>query len=195
MRETGSEEACSLSTLSMGGSFQPALITDDKLGSPRLSFSQTLHRFLSPAFPLAQKKAGMCFYFSRRFIFFKQTERCFGAERFSPYPASCVTSFLITVSVLRRLNGSHFDGDKALPGAGSRELDEEEGEELVAEEEEAERGESARKPNDEGASSNLDHDVINDDMDFEGADDLELNSKSSPRRYASKTFTSSEIKP
>ncbi|XP_056612359.1 MDS1 and EVI1 complex locus protein EVI1-A isoform X5 [Triplophysa dalaica] len=81
------------------------------------------------------------------------------------------------------LNGSHFDGDKALPGSGSRDLDEEEGEELGAEEEEAERSESARKPSDEGVTSNLDHDIINDDMDFEGADDLELNSKSSPQRF------------
>lgn len=102
---------------------------------------------------------------------------------------SCVTSFRTTVSNLRRLNGNHFDGDKALPGPGSRDLDEEEGEELGAEEEEAERSESARKPSDEGVTSNLDPDIINDDMDFEGADDLELNSKSSPQRYLCKKRT------
>ncbi|XP_051965968.1 MDS1 and EVI1 complex locus protein EVI1-A-like isoform X12 [Xyrauchen texanus] len=81
------------------------------------------------------------------------------------------------------LNGSHFDGDKALPGQGSRDLDEEEGEELEGEEEEAEHGDSVRKPSDEGVTSNLDHDIINDDIDFEGPDDLEMNSKSSPRRF------------
>ncbi|XP_051535679.1 MDS1 and EVI1 complex locus protein EVI1-A-like isoform X11 [Myxocyprinus asiaticus] len=81
------------------------------------------------------------------------------------------------------LNGSHFDGDKALPGQGSRDLDEEEGEELEGEEEEAEHGDSVRKPSDEGVTSNLDHDIIHDDIDFEGPDDLEMNSKSSPRRF------------
>uniref|UniRef100_A0A672KL51 MDS1 and EVI1 complex locus n=1 Tax=Sinocyclocheilus grahami TaxID=75366 RepID=A0A672KL51_SINGR len=80
------------------------------------------------------------------------------------------------------LNGSHFDGDKALPGKGSRDLDEEEGEELGAEEEEAEHSDSARKPSEDGVPSSLDHD-INDDIDFEGPDDLEMNSKSSPQRY------------
>uniref|UniRef100_A0A8C1YBB7 MDS1 and EVI1 complex locus n=1 Tax=Cyprinus carpio TaxID=7962 RepID=A0A8C1YBB7_CYPCA len=80
------------------------------------------------------------------------------------------------------LNGSHFDGDKGLPGKGSRDLDEEEGEELGAEEEEAEHSDSARKPSEDGVPSSLDHD-INDDIDFEGPDDLEMNSKSSPQRY------------
>ncbi|XP_042595810.1 MDS1 and EVI1 complex locus protein EVI1-A isoform X4 [Cyprinus carpio] len=80
------------------------------------------------------------------------------------------------------LNGSHFDGDKALPGKGSRDLDEEEGEELGAEEEEAEHSDSARKPSEDGVPSSLDHD-INDDIDFEGPDDLEMNSKSSPQRF------------
>uniref|UniRef100_A0A673KLE0 MDS1 and EVI1 complex locus protein EVI1-like n=1 Tax=Sinocyclocheilus rhinocerous TaxID=307959 RepID=A0A673KLE0_9TELE len=79
------------------------------------------------------------------------------------------------------LNGSHFDGDKALPGQGSRDLDEEEGEELGAEEE-VEHSDSARKPSEDGVPSSLDHD-INDDIDFEGPDDLEMNSKSSPQRY------------
>lgn len=88
------------------------------------------------------------------------------------------------LSVLCRLNGSHFDGDKALPGQGSRDLDEE-GEELGAEEEEAEHSDSARKPSEDGVPSSLDHD-INDDIDFEGPDDLEMNSKSSPRRYVDK---------
>uniref|UniRef100_A0A8C1Y9Q9 MDS1 and EVI1 complex locus n=1 Tax=Cyprinus carpio TaxID=7962 RepID=A0A8C1Y9Q9_CYPCA len=83
------------------------------------------------------------------------------------------------------LNGSHFDGDKGLPGKGSRDLDEEEGEELGAEEEEAEHSDSARKPSEDGVPSSLDHD-INDDIDFEGPDDLEMNSKSSPQRYADK---------
>ncbi|KAL0174826.1 hypothetical protein M9458_030794, partial [Cirrhinus mrigala] len=86
------------------------------------------------------------------------------------------------LSVLHRLNGSHFDGDKALPGQGSRDLDEEEGEELGAEEEEVEHSDSARKPSEDGVPSSLDHD-INDDIDFEGPDDLEMNSKSSPRRF------------
>lgn len=90
------------------------------------------------------------------------------------------------LSVLRRLNGSHFNGDKTLPGQGSRDLDEEEGEELGAEEEEAEHSDSVRKPSEDGVPSSLDHDIINDDMDFEGPDDLEMNSKSSPRRYAYK---------
>ncbi|XP_055053045.2 MDS1 and EVI1 complex locus protein EVI1-A isoform X4 [Misgurnus anguillicaudatus] len=77
------------------------------------------------------------------------------------------------------LNGSHFDEDKPLPGPGSREMDEEEGEELGGEEEEGERHDGPRKPTDEGVPN----DIINDDMDFEGPDDLELNSKSSPRRF------------
>ncbi|KTF88590.1 hypothetical protein cypCar_00008732, partial [Cyprinus carpio] len=81
-----------------------------------------------------------------------------------------------------RMNGSHFDGDKALPGQGSRDLDEEEGEELGAEEEEVEHSDSARKPSEDGVPSSLDHD-INDDIDFEGPDDLEMNSKSSPQRF------------
>lgn len=90
------------------------------------------------------------------------------------------------LSVLHRLNGGHFDGDKTLPGQGSRDLDEEEGEELGAEEEEAEHSDSARKPSEDGVPSSLDHDIVNDDIDFEGPDDLEMNSKSSPRRYANK---------
>ncbi|XP_051963374.1 MDS1 and EVI1 complex locus protein EVI1-A-like isoform X4 [Xyrauchen texanus] len=81
------------------------------------------------------------------------------------------------------LNGSHFDGDKALPGQGSQDLDEEEGEELGGEEEEAEHSDSVKKPSDEGVSSSLDHDIINNDIDFEGPDDLEINSKSSPQRF------------
>lgn len=81
------------------------------------------------------------------------------------------------------LNGSHFDGDKALSGQGSRDLDEEEGEELGAEEEEAEHNDGARKAGDDGVPSNLDQDIINDDMDFEGQEDLEMNSKSSPQRF------------
>ncbi len=94
-------------------------------------------------------------------------------------------SLHMILSVLCRLNGSHFDGDKALPGQGSRDLDEEEGEELGAEEEEAEHSDSARKPSEDGMPNSLDHD-INDDIDFEGPDDLEMKSKSSPHRYADK---------
>lgn len=98
---------------------------------------------------------------------------------------ACITSLQTILSVLHRLNGSHFDADKALPGQGSRDLDEEEGEELGAEEEEAENSDCARKPCEDGVPSSLDHDIINDDIDFEGPDDLE-NSKSSPQRFAYK---------
>lgn len=101
---------------------------------------------------------------------------------------ACITSLQTILSVLHRLNGSHFDADKALPGQGSHDLDEEEGEELGAEEEEAENSDCARKPSEDGVPSSLDHDIINDDIDFEGPDDLE-NSKSSPQRYAYKKNT------
>ncbi|TRY89674.1 hypothetical protein DNTS_011614 [Danionella cerebrum] len=79
------------------------------------------------------------------------------------------------------LNGGHFNGEKAL--SGPHNLKEEEGEEPGAEEEEVEHSNSVRKPSEDSMPRNLDHDIINDDMDFEGADDLEMNSKSSPHRF------------
>ena len=72
---------------------------------------------------------------------------------------------------------------------GSRDLEDEEGEELGADEEEAEAEEepmsdSLLKP-DAGPllSGSLDDDVMQGDMDYDQSADLELdNSKSSPRR-------------
>ena len=86
--------------------------------------------------------------------------------------------------VLRRINGAHFEEDKGLiPNQESRDLEEEEGEELGAEEEEGEQSNVTGKPVDDELPSNLvDDDAIRDEMDFDGPNDLELNCKTSPRR-------------
>ncbi|XP_031429021.1 MDS1 and EVI1 complex locus protein EVI1-A isoform X2 [Clupea harengus] len=82
------------------------------------------------------------------------------------------------------INGAHFEEDKGLiPNQESRDLEEEEGEELGAEEEEGEQSNVTGKPVDDELPSNLvDDDAIRDEMDFDGPNDLELNCKTSPRR-------------
>ncbi|XP_036392273.1 histone-lysine N-methyltransferase MECOM isoform X3 [Megalops cyprinoides] len=81
------------------------------------------------------------------------------------------------------LNGSQLEEEKVLMPNQSQDLDEEEGEELGIDEEEAEHRDTLGKHGDEPLPGNLDNDIIQDDIDFEGPDDLELNCKASPRRY------------
>ncbi|KAJ8397279.1 hypothetical protein AAFF_G00441130 [Aldrovandia affinis] len=81
------------------------------------------------------------------------------------------------------LNGSQVEEEKVLMPNQSRELEEEEGEEPGVEEEEAEHRDTLGNHGDEPLPGSLDNDIINDDIDFEGPDDSELNCKASPRRY------------
>ncbi|XP_036817524.1 histone-lysine N-methyltransferase MECOM isoform X13 [Oncorhynchus mykiss] len=85
------------------------------------------------------------------------------------------------------LNGGPFEEEKPLMAShGSHDLEEGEGEELAAEEEEEEEGEqsdsAAGKPRDEAPPSNLDDDIIHNEIEFDGPSDLDLNCKTSPRR-------------
>ncbi|XP_031651755.1 histone-lysine N-methyltransferase MECOM isoform X7 [Oncorhynchus kisutch] len=83
------------------------------------------------------------------------------------------------------LNGGPFEEEKPLMAShGSRDLEEGEGEELGAEEEEeGEQSDSAAgKPRDEAPPSNLDDDIIHNEIEFDGPSDLDLNCKTSPRR-------------
>ncbi|XP_064830689.1 histone-lysine N-methyltransferase MECOM-like isoform X10 [Oncorhynchus masou masou] len=86
------------------------------------------------------------------------------------------------------LNGGPFEEEKPLMAShGSRDLEEGEGEgeELGAEEEEEEGEQSdsaAGKPRDEAPPSNLDDDIIHNEIEFDGPSDLDLNCKTSPRR-------------
>ncbi|XP_041731870.2 histone-lysine N-methyltransferase MECOM-like isoform X13 [Coregonus clupeaformis] len=91
------------------------------------------------------------------------------------------------------LNGGPFEEEKPLMAShGSRDLEEEEGEELGAEEEEGEQSDSAAgKPRDEAPPSNLDDDIIHNEIEFDGPSDLELNCKTSPRRYVEEEDQSS----
>ncbi|XP_036817528.1 histone-lysine N-methyltransferase MECOM isoform X17 [Oncorhynchus mykiss] len=86
------------------------------------------------------------------------------------------------------LNGGPFEEEKPLMAShGSHDLEEGEGEELAAEEEEEEEGEqsdsAAGKPRDEAPPSNLDDDIIHNEIEFDGPSDLDLNCKTSPRSY------------
>nr|XP_015217224.1 PREDICTED: MDS1 and EVI1 complex locus protein EVI1 isoform X3 [Lepisosteus oculatus] len=84
------------------------------------------------------------------------------------------------------LNGSQFEEEKGpLPSQESRDLEEEEVEDDlgVEEEEEEEQSDTAGKSGDEPLPGNMDDDIIHDDIDFEGPNDLALNCKTSPRRY------------
>ncbi|XP_066565788.1 MDS1 and EVI1 complex locus protein EVI1 isoform X4 [Amia ocellicauda] len=84
------------------------------------------------------------------------------------------------------LNGSQFEDSKVLlPSRESHDLEEEEGEDELGaeEEEEEEHSDAAGKSGDEPLPGNMDDDIIQDDMDFEGPNDLVLNCKTSPRRY------------
>ncbi|CAB1347762.1 unnamed protein product [Coregonus sp. 'balchen'] len=83
------------------------------------------------------------------------------------------------------LNGGSFEEEKPLiVSHGSLDLEEGEGEELGAKEEEGEQRDSAAgKPRDEAPPSNLDDDIIHNEIEFDGPSDLELNCKTSPRSY------------
>ncbi|XP_012989573.2 histone-lysine N-methyltransferase MECOM isoform X7 [Esox lucius] len=83
------------------------------------------------------------------------------------------------------LNSGPFEEEKPLMVSHtSHDLDEEEGEELGGEEDEGEHSDSAAgKPGDEALPDNLDDEIIHNDIDFDGPSDLELNCKTSPRRY------------
>ncbi|XP_062408762.1 MDS1 and EVI1 complex locus protein EVI1-A isoform X5 [Sardina pilchardus] len=88
------------------------------------------------------------------------------------------------------VNGGHFEEDKGpTPGRESGDLGEEEVEEPGAEEEAGEQSEVAGKPADDALPSSLvddndDNDAaMQDEMDFEATNDLELNCKTSPRRF------------
>ncbi|CDQ73675.1 unnamed protein product [Oncorhynchus mykiss] len=82
------------------------------------------------------------------------------------------------------LNGGPFEEEKPLVAShGSRDL-EEEGEEVGAEEEEGEQSNNADgKPRDEAHPGNLDGDILHNEIELDGPSDLELNCKTSPRRY------------
>lgn len=64
---------------------------------------------------------------------------------------------------------------------GSHDLEDEDGEELVAEEEGKEPGNTSGKPEGEALPSSLSEDV-QEDSDLSGSKDLNLNCKTSPRR-------------
>lgn len=83
-----------------------------------------------------------------------------------------------------RLNGGPFEEEKPLiTSHGSHVLEDEEAEQLGADEEEGEEPSSTSgKPEGEELPSNLSDDIIQDEMDFTGPDDLNLNCKPSPRR-------------
>lgn len=82
-----------------------------------------------------------------------------------------------------RLNGGPFEEEKPLAAShGSRDL-EEEGEELGTEEEEGEQSNNADgKSRDEAPPGNLDGDILQNEIEFDGPSDLDLNCKTSPRR-------------
>ncbi|CAK6965220.1 histone-lysine N-methyltransferase MECOM isoform X4 [Scomber scombrus] len=79
------------------------------------------------------------------------------------------------------LNGGPFEEEKPLMAShGSRDLEDEEVEELGADEEEGEEpSNTPGKPEGEMLPSN----IMQDEMDFSGPNDLNLNCKTSPRRY------------
>lgn len=81
------------------------------------------------------------------------------------------------------LNGGPFEEEKPLIAShGSRDLEDEEVEELGADEEEGEEpSNTPGKPEGEMLPSNIS--IMQDEMDFSGPNDLNLNSKTSPRRY------------
>uniref|UniRef100_A0A8D0AB73 MDS1 and EVI1 complex locus n=1 Tax=Sander lucioperca TaxID=283035 RepID=A0A8D0AB73_SANLU len=74
--------------------------------------------------------------------------------------------------------------DPSEEGHGSRDLEDEDAEELGADEEEGEEpNNTPGKQEDEVLPSSLSDDIIEDEMDFSGPNDLNLNCKTSPRRY------------
>lgn len=85
--------------------------------------------------------------------------------------------------MLCSLNGGPFEEEKPLMASrGSRDLEDEEVEELGADEEEGEEpSNTPGKAEGEALRSNLSDD-IQDEMDFSRSNDLNLNCKTSPRR-------------
>ncbi|XP_029301430.1 histone-lysine N-methyltransferase MECOM isoform X7 [Cottoperca gobio] len=83
------------------------------------------------------------------------------------------------------LNGVPFEEEKPLMAShGSRDLEDEEAEELGADEEEGEEPSNIPgKQEEEALPSSLGDDVIQDEMDFSGPNDLNLSCKTSPRRF------------
>ncbi|XP_040929371.1 histone-lysine N-methyltransferase MECOM isoform X6 [Betta splendens] len=83
------------------------------------------------------------------------------------------------------LNGGPFGEEKPLTSSrGTRALEDEEAEQLGADEDEAEDPSSTSgKPDGEELPGNLSDDIIQEEMDFTGPNDLNLNCKTSPRRY------------
>ncbi|XP_031717014.1 histone-lysine N-methyltransferase MECOM isoform X12 [Anarrhichthys ocellatus] len=83
------------------------------------------------------------------------------------------------------LNCGPFEEEKPLMAShGSRDLEDEEAEELGADEEEGEEPSNTPvKQEDEVLPSSLSDDIVQDEMDFSGPNDLNLNCKTSPRRY------------
>lgn len=66
---------------------------------------------------------------------------------------------------------------------GSRDLEDEEAEELGGDEEEGEEpSNTPGKPEGEALPGSLGDDIIQDEMDFNGPNDLNLDCKTSPRR-------------
>ncbi|XP_033832626.1 histone-lysine N-methyltransferase MECOM isoform X6 [Periophthalmus magnuspinnatus] len=83
------------------------------------------------------------------------------------------------------LNGGPFEEEKPLMSShGSHDLEDEEAEDLGAEEDEGEEPkESPRKPDSQSPRGNLSDDGAQEEMNFSQSDDLNLNCKTSPRRY------------
>ena len=81
-----------------------------------------------------------------------------------------------------RINGGPFEEEKPLMTShGSHELEDEDGDELVAEEKGKEPGNTPEKPDGEELPGSLSEDV-QEDSDLSGSKDLTLNCKTSPRR-------------
>lgn len=85
--------------------------------------------------------------------------------------------------IVCRLNGGPFEEEKPLM---SRDLEDEEAEDLGADEEEGEElRKPAGKPEGQSPPGNLSDDGAQEEMDFSKTNDLSLNCKTSPRRYIS----------
>nr|XP_020455990.1 MDS1 and EVI1 complex locus protein EVI1 isoform X3 [Monopterus albus] len=82
------------------------------------------------------------------------------------------------------LNGGPFEDKKPLMTShGSHDLEDEEAEDLVADEKGDEPSNTCGKQEGQVLPSNLSDDIIQDEIDFTGPNDLNLNCKTSPRRY------------
>ncbi|XP_076001691.1 histone-lysine N-methyltransferase MECOM isoform X2 [Genypterus blacodes] len=82
------------------------------------------------------------------------------------------------------LNGGHFEEEKPLMTShGSHDLEDEEVEDLGADEEGEEIGDTPEKTEGEMLPSNHSDNIIQDEMDFNEPKDLDINCKSSPMRY------------